>query len=622
MLTTMLALVVVWVLLATATNLDEAGLVLVTALTTLGATAAHSRLRHTGDVIGESSCDPHLVTIETLAGAIEARERSTPAHAQRVQAYAVALARSMNFSREEIQAIRVAALLHDIGMLAIPECILWKSDPLTDEELEMVRRHPKVGADILESVPFPLPVAPLIRSHHERWDGRGYPDGLSGEQIPIGARILAVAEMYDTLTSNRPYHNAISHDAALQLLTQEAGASIDPALIKQFIKVLSTIEEIGTGDSPSAKAVAGDLRERVPPLDECFYSESKRTHHEAYALYDLARSLGASLGVTKNMTLIAAKLKQLVPYSCCALFLPDVDGERLQCRFVMGTDAAVIGKSTAKISEVLSTWVACARRPFSNSNHQLGTAATTALQSVLVTPLMSQDRLIGTLALYHVDKDFYTDDHACLTARVGGQVEPTIANSLLFDRAQEDSLTDPLTALPNTRSLVIHLTHELARAKRLQNQLALLVVDLDNFKQINDHHGHHVGDRALCAVAHTLRSVIRTYDVCARYAGDEFILLLSGCTNDEAHCKRRDLQAAIAATEVKTVSESRLLLKASIGIAMYPADGENYETLLTAADRHMYRDKTRQKHRATGAHALENKTYTDAQLRNATLGLL
>ena len=253
MLTTMLALVVVWVLLATATNLDEAGLVLVTALTTLGATAAHSRLRHTGDVVGESSCDPHLVTIETLAGAIEARERSTPAHAQRVQAYAVALARSMNFSREETQAIRVAALLHDIGMLAIPECILWKSAPLTDEELEMVRRHPKVGADILESVPFPLPVAPLIRSHHERWDGRGYPNKLEGEAIPLGARIVGVCEAFDVITSTSSYKSPLPYEMALREMEAHTATQFDPRVIEALKASISEADTLEPRPVSSSK---------------------------------------------------------------------------------------------------------------------------------------------------------------------------------------------------------------------------------------------------------------------------------------------------------------------------------------------------------------------------------
>ncbi len=235
---------------------------------------------------------------------------------------------------------------------------------------------------------------------------------------------------------------------------------------------------------------------------------------------------------------------------------------------------------------------------------------------------MFRNRFIGTLALYHGEADFYNDAHSRLAERVTGQIAAVIANSLLFDQAQEDSLTDPLTALPNTRSLFMHVTRELARSKRLHTQLALLIIDLDDFKLINDRHGHHRGDRALCEVARVLRTAIRPYDICVRYAGDEFILVLSGCSDAEAHRKRRDLQLAIGETTIETGPDSTLRLSASVGVGMYPADGDAYETLLAAADRRMYQDKTRQKHRAAGRHLLDDKTYTDEELRDSASGVL
>ena len=146
-----------------------------------------------------------------------------------MQTYATGVARALGMSEDEIQAVSTAALLHDIGKLAVPEHILAKPGPLTPEEFQKVRIHPQVGADIIASVPFPYPVAPLILSHHERWDGRGYPSGLKGEEIPLGARILCVVDYFDALTSDRPYHKAIGNEAALAILQQEAGKALDPA---------------------------------------------------------------------------------------------------------------------------------------------------------------------------------------------------------------------------------------------------------------------------------------------------------------------------------------------------------------------------------------------------------
>ena len=159
--------------------------------------------------------DLHLATIEALALAIDAKDQTSQSHIRRVQLYAASVARALGMSDNEVQGVKTAALLHDIGKLAVPEHILSKPGPLTPEEFQKIRAHPKVGADIVSSVPFPYPVAPLILSHHERWDGKGYPTGLKGEEIPLGARILSVVDYFDALMAERPYHKAMSFDAAI-----------------------------------------------------------------------------------------------------------------------------------------------------------------------------------------------------------------------------------------------------------------------------------------------------------------------------------------------------------------------------------------------------------------------
>ena len=165
---------------------------------------------------------------------------------------------------------------------------------------------------------------------------------------------------------------------------------------------------------------------------------------------------------------------------------------------------------------------------------------------------------------------------------------------MLFEQTQEDSLTDPLTGLPNTRFLFMHLTRELARAERLKSEVSLMVMDLDNFKEINDSHGHHVGDRALCEVARVLRAAIRPYDICVRYAGDEFIVVLSGCGADEAEHKRQELQQGIDEVLLRSAARASGCRSAiSVGTAVFPHDGESYESLLATADSRMYQDKSR-----------------------------
>src|SRR5207248_10713044 len=227
----------------------------------------------------------------------------------------------------------------------------------------------------------------------------------------------------------------------------------------------------------------------------------------------------------------------------------------------------------------LTGWVARNRRPLVNArpNTDLEAAGCpsdqTSLQSALVCPLVFTQRFIGTISVYHTDPSIYTDDHRRLLDRISEQAAAVIYNSMVFEQTQEDSLTDPLTGLPNTRSMFMHLTRELARAERLKSEVSLLVMDLDSFKEINDNHGHHVGDRALREVAGVLRAAIRPYDICVRYAGDEFIVVLSGCNAEEAERKRVELQTAVAEVVFEARPGKRLQLGISVGASIFPHDG-------------------------------------------------
>ncbi len=547
--------------------------------------------------------DLHLATIEALALAIDAKDQTSQSHIRRVQLYASALARAFEMSENDIQGVRTAALLHDIGKLAVPEHILSKPGPLTAEEFLKIRAHPKIGAEIVSAVPFPYPVAPLILNHHERWDGKGYPAGLKGEDIPLGARIISVVDYFDALMTERPYHKAMPYDAALALVRQESGKALDPAILQKFVELLPAL-------SVQAAQLEGAAR-RPAPEDVAIAAASSRknvfddialAHREIYALYDIAQSMGTSLGVSDTMSLIYAKLSSLVPFSCAALFLYDEDSDSLRCRFAQGVDGDLVQQVALASGDGLIGWVARNRRALVNARPSAdleasGIDSATTLQSALACPLTFNDRFIGVLAVYHVDPGFYRDDHRRLLDRVSEQAGAVINNSMLFEQTQSDSLTDPLTALPNTRYLVMHLARELARADRLKTEIALLILDVDNFKDINDTHGHHVGDRALCELAGVLRTAIRPYDICIRYAGDEFIIVLSGCGVAEVEHKRQELQRGIEDIFFEARPGRRVHLGMSVGAAVFPHDGETYETLLATADARMYRDKAARKHR-------------------------
>jgi len=565
--------------------------------------------------------DLHLATIEALALAIDAKDQTSQSHIRRVQLYAASVARAMGMSDKEVQGVKTAALLHDIGKLAVPEHILSKPGPLTPEEFDKIRAHPKVGADIVSSVPFPYPVAPLILSHHERWDGTGYPAGLRGTEIPLGARILSVVDYFDALVAERAYHRAMDSDAAVTLLQREAGTALDPVVVSTFIDLLPSLQSEAArlehvlrkpaADSTAAqhgRPATGIVAESTK---KSVFDDIALAHREIYALYEIAQAMGTSLGVSDTMGLISAKLSNLVPFSCTALFVYDEDHEVLRCRFATGTDAEIIQQVAVPNGEGLTGWVARNRQPVVNARPSADfeaaglNAVSSTLQSALVCPLLFNGRFIGTLSVYHVEPDFYRDDHRRLLDRVSEQAAAVINNSMVFEQTQEDSLTDPLTGLPNTRFLFMHLTRELARAQRLGSEVALMVMDLDNFKDINDQHGHHTGDRALCEVARVLRAAIRPYDICVRYAGDEFIVVLSGCNIEEANQKRHELQKEVDEVYFEARPGKRLRLGISVGVAVFPRDGEPYEEIIAIADTRMYLDKAERKRAAAAPAAAE-----------------
>jgi len=549
----------------------------------------------------------HLSTIEALALAIDAKDQTAPNHIRRVQVYAVGLAREIGMSRGDIQAVKTAALLHDIGKLAVPEHILAKPGPLTPEEFQKVRIHPQVGAGIIGDVRFPYPVAPLILNHHERWDGRGYPAGLRELDIPRGARVLSIVDYFDALTSERPYHSAMSVDGAVSLLQQEAGKALDPQLVDTFVRVL-----------PHLRAEVQRLG--LETVRASIFEEIAVAHREIYALYQIAQTMGTSLGVADTMAVISSKLTELVPLSTCVLFLHHEATDTLQCRFATGVDAELFERLSVRHGHGLSGWVARNRRALVNAKpsaelEAAGSDQQTSLQSALVCPLVVNDRFTGTLAVFHVEPSFYRDDHRRLLDRVCEQAAAVIHNAVVFEQTQEDSLTDPLTGLPNTRFMFLHLSRELSRADRLNAEVTLMVMDLDDFKEINDTFGHHIGDRALREVAGVLRTAIRPYDICVRYAGDEFIVVLSGCGREEAEHKRAELQQAVDNLEVEVRPDLRIPMTMSAGAAVFPHDGENYEALLARADALMYRDKSARKATRARVRSEEPTHGADTSLR-------
>ena len=285
-----------------------------------------------------------LATIEALALAIEAKAGCTPEHIRSIQQYAATLAEAAGLSDADVQAVRTAALLHDVGNMAVPEHILAKSDKLTPEEFERVKIHPRVGADILRDVDFGAPVSDLVLCHHERWDGLGYPAGLRGEHIPIGARILAIADCYSTLQTERPYRPARTPREAVAVLREFAGTSFDPSLVELLIARLAC-------RGCPRRRMRTPRRGPNPNRSRCATSPARIAKNRR-CMKSRRRSGRASTS-TEAMALIQDKVSRLVQFTTCALFLGD-DDEGFVCRYAHGPGTEALFKWTPKSWSELS----------------------------------------------------------------------------------------------------------------------------------------------------------------------------------------------------------------------------------------------------------------------------
>jgi diguanylate cyclase (GGDEF)-like protein/putative nucleotidyltransferase with HDIG domain len=550
----------------------------------------------------------NMRTIEALALAIEAKDHTTHTHLQRVRTYAVELARELDLDEGQIEALRAAALLHDIGKLAVPEQIINKPGRLTPEEFEKMKVHPIVGAEILERVAFPYPVAPIVRSHHERWDGSGYPEGLSGEEIPIGARILAAVDCLDALASHRQYRPALPLAEAMDKVKEKAGTWFDPKVVeildRNYVElermaqmteetvvphVLSRTVKVERGLAPATGF------ERTEPShgsneNADFLTSIASARQEAQTMFELSQDLGVSLSLSETLSVLSMRLRRMIPYDSIAVFV-NRNGWLL-AELVSGENFRMLSSLKIRVGEGLCGWVAENCKPIVNGNPQVEAgyvvdpAKHTTLQSALVVPLEGLNGVVGVLAMYHANRDAFTPDHLRILLAVASKVALSVENALKYQQAESSATTDYLTGLPNARSLFVHLAQEVARCRRTKTPLSVMVCDIDGFKQINDSFGHLEGDKLLREFSTRLKEACRGYDYVARMGGDEFVISAPGLTPEAAMEKAQRLnQAAIEAGRHVC---GRELITLSVGSAFCPDDGYDVERLLSEADRRMY----------------------------------
>ncbi len=567
--------------------------------------AARQHARELGDL--------HWRTIEALALAIDAKDETTHSHLLRVKVYATEIGKELQLGEEEMQAVQAAALLHDIGKLAVPEHIISKPGKLTPEEFEKMKVHPVVGAEILERVHFPYPVVPIVRAHHEKWNGKGYPAGLRGEEIPVGARILAAVDCLDALASDRQYRRALPLPEAMAIVKAESGASFDPKIVeileRRYVELehmatsapceeepkLSKNIKVDAGDGPASGYADTRETDAKGPID--FVASIGAARQEFQSLLKVIEGLGSSLSVDETLALLTVRLKSMVPHETAAIFIREE--KKLRPVYIKGEGATLFSQDQFPVGEGLTGWVVENRKPIVNGNPTVehgyrGAQDDKSLQSALSVPLEVDDVAIGALTLYSKQPNAFTSDHLRLLLSISPKAALALTNALKHQQTAVSAATDDLTGLPNTKSLLLHMDAELTRAEQEHSSVAVLLVDLDGFKGVNDRFGHLTGNRVLQRISEQLQEHCRETDYVARIGGDEFVLVLRDV--DPVDLQQLNERLNAAAIEVGRRECGYAIMSLSAGEAFYPKDGKNAEQLLARADQRMYRVKEANSH--------------------------
>lgn len=571
----------------------------------------------------------HLATVEALATAIDAKDQTTHCHVRRVQIYAAGMGELFDLSHKEIEALKAGALLHDVGKLAVPDHILNKPGRLSTAEFEKMKVHTTVGAEILERVDFPYPVVPIVRHHHEQWDGKGYPDNLKGEEIPITARILSVVDCFDSVREDRPYRRGMTREEASALLLRGAGTHFDPKIVDSFLEHLPRFEieivalcldqqpPVDESVKPRALTPEEIAKSKVRASSNAHLEQIKNAHREVYALYEIARTFGSSLDIEDTLSILVNKVGHIVPFSTCVVYLHDELKGYSTAAHVAGKNAELLRSRCVAPGEGITGFVLSNRRAINRIDPALDfsdldlPACEGEYRSMAALPLYKDDQLLGALCVYSMELNEYTDDHMRLLETVARLASDALSNAVHHAEAETHALTDSLTNLPNARAMYARFEQEAARARRSGKPFQVVMLDLDDFKQVNDTFGHKTGDQMLREMARILQAQLREYDFLARYAGDEFVAIVHDLPDEQVAEFHERIEHAVTNFSLHVRGSSRAHVGISVGTATYGADGETLDQLLITADQAMYSAKSEHKQRRRTRALIAPTTSTD-----------
>lgn len=529
----------------------------------------------------------HHAMLRALTAAVDARDTYTHGHSSRVAHYATILTRELGLGEEVVERIGYAAMLHDIGKLGVDDRVLRKHGPLTPNERAIMMTHPVIGAQVLEKAGVFTELIPGVRWHHEWVNGGGYPDGLKGDQIPLDARIICVADAFDAMTSDRPYRRALPSTEALARLRSGKGVQFDTGVVVAFEEVFQRGDIVlaeqsrpeGEPEQVLDEVTEGTIRPVHGKELEIVYRVSKENYARLNVAAVLRRFLEIfydSIGHNIYMILLTDELTdELVLHSSLG-HAQDLGTVRVQ------QGDGIVGKAAATGRPVVVPYVDRSERYI---------ALIPDTRSEIAVPLLFNNQVIGVLNVESAVPNAFTKDDLYLFEALAQQVASALELARYHERVAFAATHDGLTGVLNHNHFYERLTDEVQRAKRYAHDVSLAIVDVDGLKAINDTYGHVAGDVALREYAQFLRSEMRDVDIVARYGGDEFAVILPETGAREARTAVERLLGSLNGRYFQVGDQRIPLPTASFGIASYPTDGERATELVAVADKMMYENK-------------------------------
>lgn len=533
----------------------------------------------------------YMSTIETLAMAIDAKDQITHGHIRRVQHYATGLARALGVKENaQIRAIEAASLLHDMGKLAVPEYILNKPGPLTPAEFEKMKLHASAGADILSAIDFPYPVVPIVRHHHESWNGSGYPDGLAGADIPIGARILSVVDCFDALTSDRPYRPRLTDGEAIKILLERRGTMYDPLIVDTFIQVhtdIAPVDDYVAQGKEGLSVIARGLTSTETTDPGSRLDDIAASTEETLVLYDLAKALTGRLDLADSADVISQHIRRIVPASTCVFYVYDVQSDELYAAHAAGENVSQFSGVRIPRGQRLTGWVAANKQTILNSDPVLdlgeaGRSMRPRLRSCLSTPLVSDGELVGVLTLYSAQQNAFAEDHGRIIEVVARQIAQTVKQAIELKQNRTRNLPDHLTGLPNLQQLRGFVEAEMS-VDNEPGALSLILIEFRAPKAISRRFEKDAGNRLLENAVEAIQKILRGADVLYQYGTDEFVVVLTQTDRQAALRVADRIAAKVAEESLESQSSDGQRIAVELGVASAPADGTNVEALISVA---------------------------------------